>query len=553
MSIFKKICFVFCFVLLVDINLCVYAETVSFTSNELLLSTQEGFFNFFKKKKKRVKKHKEDKEFSEKTVEKEEPIEIAINNEDNQEISSQSDTHKSNSCNSKEEEPLFDPEVSSLVLCDNSVESYELLLELLKKANWSIEMSLCMTGGDIFQNIIYTTKQRMLEQKNLKVYVMLEPIFLDQKDKDLFDQMQQEFSDRFFVSLTDFAPTNLPYTNVYQRHTKFVVVDQKYFVLGGTNFEDLMCTPGDCIPEDIKAPRRYMLVNRPLAFRDQDIVVCSERIAKELRKEFYCSFKLWKYFSLTHVFLRDPNYFIDDNPFFEKEGNSSCVVENFHNHPDMVVVPDEALEIVFSGPQYEENQSPITNKYIELINKAEEEVLIANLYFVPPANLLDSLVNKAKSTVKLELIGNGANDKSPSLVEVYCWGNRYNYMILLFGRAFYLWEKSLAKSLAKSLDYNKNINFYEYYIEDTQLHKKVMIVDEKTFVIGSYNFCLKSNNIDQEVVLVINSSELAKKAKKIFEKDKSLSQKLSIEEILEWHFNLYYHSQGFIQSKYLPS
>lgn len=549
MSIFKKICFVFCLFSLVGINFCVYAETVSFTgtSDELRLSSQEGLFNFLKKKKKRNKKHSQNKDFSEKTGEKEETEEIAINNEDNQEITSPSET-RSQSCD-LEEKPLFDSEVSSVVICDNSVESYELLLELLKKANWSIEMSLCMTGGDVFNNIIYTTKQRMLEQKDLKVHVMLEPIFLDQKDKELFDRMQKEFSDRFFVSLTDFAPTNLPCTNVYQRHTKFVVVDQKYFVLGGTNFEDLMCTPGDCVPEDIETQRRYMLVNRPLAFRDQDVVVCSERIAKELRKEFYCSFKLWEYFSLTHVFLRDPDCFIDNNSFFEQEGKSSCVVENFHNHPEMVIVPDEALEIIFSGPQYEENQSPITNKYIELVNNAEKEVLIANLYFLPTANLLDSLVNKAKSTVKLEIIGNGSTDKSPGLVEVYCWGNRYNYMILLFGRAFYLWEKSLAKSL----DYTRNVNFYEYYIEDTQLHKKVMIIDEKTFVIGSYNFCLKSNNIDQEVVLVINSSKVAKKSKKIFEKDKSLSRKLGVEEILEWHFNLYYHSQGFIQSKYLPS
>lgn len=545
---FKKFFFIVFIVLLIDVNFFVQAETVSFHDEEVSLLSQESLFNFLKKKKKRKKNKKkqqqeQEKDFSENLVETEE----LTNNDNNQQMFPFTE-NQFNLCDITEE-LSFDPEASSILLCDNSLESYEYLLDLIKKANWSIEMSLCMTGGDVFQNIIYTTKHRLIEQPKLKVYVMLEPIFLDQKDRELINQMQEEFSQRFFISFTDFAPTNLPNTNVYQRHTKFVVIDQRYFVLGGTNFEDLMCTSGDCIPKDIQTPRRYMLVSRPLAFRDQDVVVCSEKIAQELRKEFHCSFKLWEHFALTHVFLKDPYCFLDNNYFFEQRENISCIVENFHNHPDLVVVPNDALEVVFSGPEYQEDLGPITNKYIDLINSAEKEILIANLYFVPHVDLLASLVKQVNGSVNLEVIGNGISDKSPSLVEVYCWGNRYNYISLLFGRTFYLWEQSLAKTL----DYNKNVHLYEYYVDNTQLHKKVMIVDEKIFVVGSYNFCLKSNNIDQEVILIIKSSELAKKARKIFEKDKSLSQKLTVEEILEWHFNLYYHSQGFLQSKYLPS
>lgn len=536
-KLLKKICFSFCLFLLIDVNIFAYGDIISFDSEMITdLSPDQGLFNFFGKKKKKRKKKNLDQQQE---------------NQEKKLVEYTEDTASQElSPNSKEN--IFDLDIKSssfVLVCDNSVESYKYTLEILKNAKWSIEMSLCMAGGDLFQKIIYTTKQRMLEQSNLKVFLMLEPIFLDEQDHNVVRELKEEFSDRFFVTWTDFAPTNFPIANVHQRHSKFVVVDQRYFVLGGTNFEDLMCTRGDCIPENIETPRRHMFMERPLAFRDQDVVCCSDKIARELRKEFHCSFKLWENFSLTRIFVKDPNYFENDNYFFEEETESSCIVDTFHYHPDLVIVPNNSLELFFSGPQYEENSSPITNKYIDLINMSEKEILIANLYFIPYKDLLDTLITRAQDGINLEIIGNGINDKSPSLVEVYCWGNRYNYTSLLFGRTFYLWEKNFAQSLP----YNENVNIYEFYVNNTQLHKKIMIIDENKFVIGSYNFCLKSHNIDQEVILVITSPEVAKKAKAIFEKDKMLSQKLSSKEILDWHFNLYYHSQGFIQTKYMPA
>lgn len=534
-KLLKKICFSLCLILLININ--VFSHEVNISSDHdvvNILSPDQGLFNFFKKRKKKKKRDLRDqKENTEKKL-KEDKLDHELPNFSN---------------NNFNEDKFLNMEGSSILICDNSIESYEFALEIIKNANWSIEMSLCMTGGNIFQKIISVTKQRMLEKTDLKVFLMLEPIFLDEKDRDIINQLQKEFSNRFFVSWTGFAPTSFPNANVHQRHSKFLVVDQRYFVLGGTNFEDLMCTHGDCIPEDIKSPRRYMFTERPLAFRDQDVVCCSDKIARELRKEFHYSFKLWEHFFLTQVFIKDPYYFKSDNYFFEKDEKLSCIVDVFHCHSDIINVSNNSLEVFFSGPQYDENTAPITKKYIDLINGAQKEILIANLYFVPYKDLLNALVDKAKDSINMEIIGNGSNDKSPRLVEVYCWGNRYNYVSLLFGRDFYLWEKFFAQSLTS----NENVNIYEYYIDNTQLHKKVMIIDENKFVIGSYNFCLKSHNIDQEVVLVIDSSEVAKKAKKIFEKDKMLSQKLSPNEILDWHFNLYCHSQGFIQTKYMPA
>ena len=138
----------------------------------------------------------------------------------------------------------------------------------------------------------------------------------------------------------------------------------------------------------------------------------------------------------------------------------------------------------------------------------------------------------SKRGVKTEIITNGINDQAPAYTVNFAYANRIHFLPILKGRGYSFLER---RKCNKHPDFNAH--FYEYFVKDIVYHKKVMLVDNRYFLIGCYNLDVHSDLADYELVMVIDSPELAQEAAKVAKRDLEHSLKLSAEIVQEWYFD----------------
>ena len=146
--------------------------------------------------------------------------------------------------------------------------------------------------------------------------------------------------------------------------------------------------------------------------------------------------------------------------------------------------------------------------------------------------------------VKVTLISNGLKEAA-SYARFFVWGNRISYVPLFYGIDFHLWQSQIA-----SREPLKKTEIFEYDVEGVWLHKKMMLIDRETLLVGSYNLGIKSAYGDYEIVLVIHSREAALDAFRIFERDLSYSRKITAEQAREWYFDPVISMLGHLQKKF---
>ncbi|BAE81422.1 phospholipase D proteinase [Chlamydia felis Fe/C-56] len=441
-------------------------------------------------------------------------------------------------------------EQAGVLVHENSVEVYEKLLSAIDVANHYVELCPCMAGGDLLTEIIEHLDARMSEVPELRAYILIQPTFIDSKDKQLLEHMRSLWPDRFFYMFTGCPPgSSILAPNVIESHIKLSIVDGKFIFMGGTNFEDFMCTRGDAIPDPVESPRLVIGgIQRPRAFRDQDVTLCSAKLGSELRKEFHAHYALWSAYANNPWFNKNLSDFRALSfPELSVEEAESTYCREIEDHVDFITTDLKNIRVIFSGP--DESINAITQEYVRLISGAEKSIQIANMYFIPKDEIIEGIKSACHRGVRTEILTNGCTENSPDLTAVYAWGNRMNYFFLAYGERPSLWKKyAFSKKQPCS-----SLSISEYFVRDTQLHKKCMIVDQRFFVIGSYNFGKKSDLFDYESIVVIDSPEVAERADTVFKKDLSLSKPVANSEIFQWYFDPIHNLIGHLQINFMPA
>src|SRR5262249_4774108 len=141
------------------------------------------------------------------------------------------------------------------------------------------------------------------------------------------------------------------------------------------------------------------------------------------------------------------------------------------------------------------------------------------------------LLEAGNRGVALKYITNGANERSPPIATFYAYGARYNYYPLLTGVELEGPDYFFADEIPAN-----QVQIYEYDVENVVYHKKVMVVDDKTLVIGSYNLGKKSDSGDYEMILTIESPAAARKALQVLAIDRAHSRPASRKEMTDYYF-----------------
>ncbi|MEK7114829.1 MAG: phospholipase D-like domain-containing protein [Patescibacteria group bacterium] len=125
--------------------------------------------------------------------------------------------------------------------------------------------------------------------------------------------------------------------------------------------------------------------------------------------------------------------------------------------------------------------------YIEHINNAKDNILIATPYFVPHLWLIKALKNAARRGVKIEIIMPKETDH-----RIITWLNRL--FVYLVG------EKGI-----------------DFYFSSKMIHAKALLVDDQEGLVGSNNIDAASFEFNSESGLVFKRKDMLKDLKNIFE------------------------------------
>lgn len=346
-------------------------------------------------------------------------------------------------------------------------------LDLIKSAERSIELSPNFAGGKPFRDIVKAIRNRMCEKHDLKVHIILSFDLLEKEDRALLKSLKTQFGDRFSILVTSKI---LSIGASQENHVKLLLIDEKYFVMGGSNIAPSMTSESPVLVHPT-------LPLGGLGFRDMDLIGEGD-VAKTMRQQFFALYHKWE--------LRSDKK-AKDRFFAAGETKGAC--QKFH-----------APEGLFSGKQVSffvggaehKSANPIVKAVADRIQAATKKVRIASFVLNFPKPIRDQLASKKKEGVKVVAYTTGVNSKTV------------------------FWQK-LLYGLFRVISLNNYRLFSKVHksdVKDQFYHRKVITIDNEITMIGSSNFGVKSSELDEEVLLCISDPEITQAVNAALKEDK---------------------------------
>ncbi|KPK32826.1 MAG: hypothetical protein AMS24_03065 [Chlamydiae bacterium SM23_39] len=391
---------------------------------------------------------------------------------------------------------------ADVLIVNNAENSFKWKKELLSIAETSIEFSPNFAGGEDFREILDIIKTRMTNSSKLRTHILLSNDLLEKTDISKLNDLNKTFGNRFKYLITNRIYHTSPYLHSEENHVKMLVVDGKYFVIGGTGIHPKMDRQDVC-KTTIKKVNKKNFSSKffDQGFRDTDLVGKGQ-IALTLRSQFFSLFQKWE----NRMRYHDKNTFFA-NDFFPIENATQGTCDKFDKAKGLI--KNVSLRCFVGGPEHRK-RNPITHRIAMRINKATQEIRFGNLLFNPDEIIKKELQNKNKESIKIAGHFNSAGNNSSLSHWIYVLPNRTNYSLLT--------------------------NAYEYDQPNQLYHKKVATFDKKYTIIGSYNLGQKSASCDDEIILEIKNADVAKQVNEGLKEDVNHSKEIK-ESKLDTFFN----------------
>ena len=156
---------------------------------------------------------------------------------------------------------------------------------------------------------------------------------------------------------------------------------------------------------------------------------------------------------------------------------------------------------------------------VPFFENVKEELLIASPYFVPGTVGTRWLKEKQDAGTKIQILTNslGATD----VIAAHAGYKKYRKELLRSG--IHLFELKLTAKKVR----DKTKNFLKG-ISNSSLHAKYMVIDRRYVFIGSANIDPRSNALNTEIGMMIDSKELAEQARLLFQKTCALENSFQL-------------------------
>ena len=177
-----------------------------------------------------------------------------------------------------------------------------------------------------------------------------------------------------------------------------------------------------------------------------------------------------------------------------------------------------------SRPRFAE--SYIMQSYLKMFAGVEEELLVANAYFVPTPAITAALEDAAKRCVTVKLVTN--SPETNDLPE-----------ISMVGRGYYkdLLAVNGAPEVAACENEDAGIQIWEWVgkaaddpVQQGTMHSKFAVADRQLSLVGSYNLDPRSERLNSETGLVFENETLSAKLAGLIEEDLRYSRRVTPED-----------------------
>jgi cardiolipin synthase C len=145
--------------------------------------------------------------------------------------------------------------------------------------------------------------------------------------------------------------------------------------------------------------------------------------------------------------------------------------------------------------------------------RATAELLISTPYFVPGGKGVQWLKNKSDQGVDIRVLTNSL--AATDVIAVHAGYKKYRRQLLAGGIQLFELKPTARPSMSKTTRIIEGSRH-------ASLHAKAMVVDRQFVFVGSANIDPRSELLNTEIGIMVNSTELAKQAIELFEKSASL-------------------------------
>lgn len=368
------------------------------------------------------------------------------------------------------------------IVSDNK-EALDLRLDMIRKAKKEIILSTFDiregdSSDDIFSELLKASR------RGVKVKILVDGLYgtIHMTGKDIFKAVGSEAN----VEIKFYNTPNLlkPWTINGCLHDKYVIIDNKYLLMGGRNTFDYFL--GDYKGKSKGIDREILIVNTGNV---------KESAISQVRSYFN---KVWNLDVCKIKFANFSGKKKDQEVQRLLAHEKRLKIKDYHYQK--ITVPTKKTTLV-TNPTTIYGKEPIVFETLkQLMLNAKQKVVIHTPYAVFSDDMYDGITevkNQVKDTTMiLNSIASGDN---------VCASADYQ------------------KNRGKILD--TGISLYEY-MGKYSTHGKSIVIDDDIAVVGSYNFDCRSTYVDTETMLVVQGKEITKQLTDDFDDLKKESLKV---------------------------
>lgn len=407
-------------------------------------------------------------------------------------------------------------------ITEDAAESLEFKLKLIENAEQSIEIMPNYITGKAMTRTLQAIKAQLEKKPNLKVRMVISSMAFVGQTPDEMNQLnilKKDYENRFEFILLTLTPGIDSELRSYDNHMKMFVVDEKYFVFGGSSVMDQFSSKGDVAHE---LPPNLSLVEQlsEIRFRDHDLVGKGP-IAKTMRLVFYKQYASWSY--ITNK--KQKNL---ENLYFQlnKEEKIAQIADI---DDDKRLVHNSEMKLLISTPHYSPLENACTKEYQRIISQARE-LTVGHSYFDPVLDIRNAFDQALSNGASVKILTNGHEGDSPKQ-------NILGTMVFRINYRHILQKIDQLEAVAVSPNkYNKskpNVEIFEYNIANVAYHSKVItaknLKGEEEAILGSYNLSHRSDNSEDEAIISFKSPDLIHQLKDIIDDDATRARKITVE------------------------
>jgi putative cardiolipin synthase len=400
------------------------------------------------------------------------------------------------------------PGLSGFYVFDKGVESLDARLALIRSAEKTLDLQYYAIHDDLTANLLVEAVIRAAE-RGVRVRLLVDDISINRRLRLSFSALNavQNISIRIFNPVTTrdqpFFIRAVAMVRKFdlltrRMHNKALIADNQFAITGGRNLGD-----------------EYFDAHKDRAFKDVDLL-CAGPIVNDISGSFDAYWNSGSAYPIAAVYSRISSW----EPLAKLRVK---LRENWHRHrqngggrerldADFITLTSEKdvrlvwakAELHADLPQKAEGDralhfSPL-RKLREIASGTEEELLIVSPYFVPGESGLELLSSLKKKGVAVKILTNSL--ASTDVVAVHTGYRRYRNALLKQGIELYELKRENGKPVRQRPLGRKAPSY-------ASLHAKVYVIDRKQAIIGSFNFDPRSEKLNTEIGIVIDSPQIA--------------------------------------------